>query len=191
MKFKLGISIAVALMLSGIVLVTAASAAHIIGNSAANTISGTNANDWIEGKGGNDLLFGLDNPGLERLQGGTGNDKVYGGRGSNDEITGGDGADRLYGGCNGACPAGWGIFFGGAGGDTIGADNGNPNDVVHGGDGDDTCFVDAGDEHDGCDKLVVDGDVIWDNIAPCACEEPTETGEEDIAWTRSREFQAS
>ena len=71
-----------------------------IGNAQANTIEG---NTW------NDLIRGLD--GDDRLNGGDGADTLVGGRGY-DGIQGGDGDDRIE-------DVDGGVFWGGAGDDTI------------------------------------------------------------------------
>ncbi|MBT5265010.1 MAG: hypothetical protein HOL85_09275, partial [Rhodospirillaceae bacterium] len=66
--------------------------------------------ETIDGGAGNDSMFG--NYGDETMLGGAGDDTMYGGQ-NNDTLVGGDGADRLYGNRDDD------ILIGGAGGDTF------------------------------------------------------------------------
>ena len=75
-------------------------------------LNGGDGEDFLYGGDGNDKLNGGD--GEDFLYGGDGNDKLNGGDGDyRDYLLGGDGNDELYGG------AGDDYFFGGAGADTI------------------------------------------------------------------------
>ena len=87
------------------------------------------------------------------MDGGAGNDHVYGGLG-NDEVSGGDGHDYLDGGGRGD------RIFGGAGDDFI--RSGPGRDVVTGGTGRDTFYFSRG---DGSSNTVTDYDDAADWIA--------------------------
>ncbi|NFV79014.1 tandem-95 repeat protein, partial [Magnetospirillum aberrantis] len=87
----------------------------------------------IDGGAGNDVLFGQN--GNDLLIGGTGNDTLAGAAG-NDTLLGGDGNDKLIGG------AGADVIDGGAGDDRVVAKAADmTGDVMHGGDGTDTLVV--------------------------------------------------
>ena len=144
------------------------------GMAGDDTILGGAGKDLIEGGAGNDSLSGLKGDdtlagqaGDDRLNGGEGDDDIYGGTGDNtvfgndgyDIIAGWDGADSLVGG------AGTDFILGGAGADTLLGDAGHEvlsgtlavtveafakdadttADKMHGGAGNDTFFVNAGD----------------------------------------------
>lgn len=112
--------------------------------------------DLLDGGFGNDRLYG--GAGKDTLNGGFGNDTMYGGTGDDflngsdgdDLLDGGDGDDTLVG------SLGNDILRGGAGDDFMDASIGN--DVLIGGDGSDT--MNAGDGHDlldggaGDDRLI-------------------------------------
>ncbi len=89
----------------------------------------------IDGGAGNDVLWG--SAGNDRLDGGTGNDRLDGGSG-NDILDGGDGNDTLAGGL------GNDTLQGGAGNDVL--SGGAGADVVSGGGGGDTLFAGSGDD---------------------------------------------
>ena len=98
-------------------------------------IEGGNGNDSIYGGAGDDVINA--GPGNDTVFTGNGTNRVAGGDG-NDSITGGDGRDRLFGG------AGNDVINGGAGRDIISGDEGNDilvgnasNDTIYGGEGDD------------------------------------------------------
>lgn len=90
-----------------------------------HAIVGTPRSDRLEGGSGNDLIFGLG--GNDRIEGGSGNDILCGGAG-NDRIEGGSGADQISGG------PGNDRIDGGSGADTIDA-GGQPFDRVRYGSG--------------------------------------------------------
>ncbi|HIC82604.1 MAG TPA: calcium-binding protein, partial [Kiloniellaceae bacterium] len=100
-------------------------------------------NDTIDGGIGNDIIYGDSSDvdeaigGDDSILGGDGNDLIYGGAG-NDFINGGDGNDGLFGG------TGEDIVIGGAG-----------NDIINGGAGAD--ILTSGDITD-VDTFVFDGD---------------------------------
>jgi Ca2+-binding RTX toxin-like protein len=104
----------------------------IIGNGLNNVIRASDMADLVQGGAGNDALFG--NAGADTLQGGTGHDDLHGDTGNDllqgdagdDELKGGDGADQLQGG------SGNDSFDGGAGADTM-----------VGGTGDDLYYLDS------------------------------------------------
>ncbi|OSI17114.1 VWA domain-containing protein [Neisseria dumasiana] len=90
-------------------------------------------NARINGTGNNEdnVITGNDN--YNRLNGGRGNDSIYGQAGE-DTIDGGEGNDKLYGGADRD------NIFGGAGDDVL--DGGEGKDVMRGQAGDDTYYVD-------------------------------------------------
>jgi Ca2+-binding RTX toxin-like protein len=115
------------------------------------TIDGGSGNDWIWGGGGNDTI-----------NAGWGNDHVYGGPG-NDVINGEAGNDKLWGGAGDDQMIGenghdW--LHGGAGDDE--GTGGNGFDHLHGDDGNDVLHGDAGKDHVhgglGDDELYGEGD---------------------------------
>ncbi|MCA9539884.1 MAG: hypothetical protein KC620_13395 [Myxococcales bacterium] len=67
----------------------------ICGGEGADELQGGDGDDWIYGYGGNDTIWGGDGP--DKLRGGEGDDKIYGNDGD-DKLEGQDGADRLEGG---------------------------------------------------------------------------------------------
>lgn len=77
----------------------------------------TAGNSWVQGGNGDDTLYG--GAGSDYLMGEAGNDWVYGGSG-NDNLTGDDGSDRISGGYG--------------------------NDTIYGGNGDDSLFGQSGDD---------------------------------------------
>jgi Ca2+-binding RTX toxin-like protein len=82
---------------------------------------GENTNDLLDGGPGNDILYGQQ--GNDVLRGGDGNDILYGG-GGNDFLDGGAGRNQLYG---------------GAGNDVLVGNS--PDEVIHGGSGLDTLLT--------------------------------------------------
>jgi Ca2+-binding RTX toxin-like protein len=142
------------MLLSGVVL-----AKPIKGGSGNDTLPGTNSKDYIKGNGGNDDINGKE--GEDHLYGGKGKDNLRGGRGI-DWIWGDAGADTAYGnqgydhlyaeypsqGSKGSIQAAKikggrkpDVLLGGRGNDTIRAKNGK-KDIVRGGPGRDTAYVD-------------------------------------------------
>lgn len=75
---------------------SAAHAATINGNDAANTLTGTWNGDVIRGYGGNDTIDGKgnNNVSVDYLYGGTGADKIYG-RSGPTRVSGGYGVDYI------------------------------------------------------------------------------------------------
>ena len=79
--------------------------------------------------------------------------------GTPDKIYGLKAADRINAGIS---PGDVDLVFGRRGNDTLITDDGFPDfaddlDEVHGGQGTDTCYVDAGDVHRNCEVLYIDG----------------------------------
>ena len=66
---------------------------YYVGGDQNDVLYGTNGPDVLLGRGGNDALFGK--RGNDVLEGGTGNDVVYGGPGR-DSLVGGPGNDRFH-----------------------------------------------------------------------------------------------
>ncbi|MCH8829069.1 MAG: peroxidase, partial [Planctomycetes bacterium] len=87
------------------------------GNDRVRIVGATDASIVINGGPGNDQLFG--GPGDDRIDGGSGNDRIFGGAGD-DQLSGGSGNDRIFG----------------QDGDDI-IDGGTGRDVLVGGEGDD------------------------------------------------------
>lgn len=115
-----------------------------LGNDLDNAIDGGTGDDRLFGKNGDDLLSG--NEGDDRLFGGDGNDTVQGGQG-NDTLKGGQGDDVLTGGEGNDIlkgVAGNNILSGGAGDNRILANAGN--NIVTAGDGNNKVRVVAGDQ---------------------------------------------
>jgi trimeric autotransporter adhesin len=113
----------------------------LVGTSRADVICGLGGNDRIVGRGGNDVLSGgpgndvvIGGDGRDVLLGGLGKDVLQGGRGD-DRLEGGAGSDQLYGGI------GHDTLLGGAAADRLFARD-RARDVVDGGAGTDTAYVD-------------------------------------------------
>ncbi|MDH5666246.1 MAG: hypothetical protein OEY10_08115, partial [Nitrosopumilus sp.] len=102
----------------------------------------------IEGGRGDDVLYG--GSGNDEIEGGQGADTIYGGAG-NDEIEGGQGADTIYGG------AGNDEIEGGQGADTI--IGGEGDDILEGGKGADT-FVFTNNDGDDVILDIAEGDIL-------------------------------
>jgi len=101
-----------------------------LGTNGRDVIRATQSGDFIAGYGGNDLIFGR-----------PGNDTIFGGPG-NDVIWGNEGPD---------------ILNGDAGNDIINArykDKGQGRDVVDGGSGFDTCYINSKDRAVSCEKVI-------------------------------------
>ena len=139
----------------------------LIGSSAAECLDGREGEDIIEGRGGSDtLLGGVNDPGGDKLDGGSGSDEMKGGPGD-DALTGGAGDDYELGEGGGDTVEGQDgsdRLQGGAGADAVDGDEGNDSvdggafglvggdgpDQLTGGTGDDTLLGDRGrDELDG------------------------------------------
>jgi Ca2+-binding RTX toxin-like protein len=102
-----------------------------------NQASGGAGDDRIEGGSGIDSLYG--GPGSDTILGGDGDDFLYGGHpfmsgGGNDRIEGGAGNDELEG------DVGSDVLIGGTGNDVL-EDSKSGEDLLDGGDGDDTFSV--------------------------------------------------
>ena len=93
---------------------------HLIGSRFNDTLAGDGEDNIMNGGDGDDVLYGGPAGGDDMMYGGDGDDRIFGGRG-NDTLTGGEGNDRLRG---------------GPGEDTLIAD-GDHMDVLHGGTEDD------------------------------------------------------
>jgi Ca2+-binding RTX toxin-like protein len=129
----------------------------MFGNEGDNLLIGWDGNDTIYGGGGNDILYGVNGAdllfgeaGIDVLIGGDGDDYLDGGD-NPDEIYGQDGNDVLTGGAgfhtdilvggdgndilNGSAPSTNGVFF-----------NLGDYDLLYGGMGDDTYYVDTPDD---------------------------------------------
>jgi Ca2+-binding RTX toxin-like protein len=119
----------------------------ITGNEGANLLLGGGGDDVGHGNAGNDVLYGQDgndvlfgDAGIDYLIGGDGNDVL---RGGNDEdgIYGEAGNDILWGGADFKTD----IFVGGDGNDVLHGDSGQGDyDLMDGGAGDDSYYVDTG-----------------------------------------------
>ncbi|MBZ0135656.1 MAG: hypothetical protein K8I27_04730 [Planctomycetes bacterium] len=150
---------------------------EIYGCGGNDTIDGGEGADRIEGDGGTtgatspggDYLYGNDGDesgATAVIDGGDGNDFLWGGLGD-DKILGGDGGDTIYGETNLVLgeTAGNDTIVGGDGGDTIWGEGGN--DTIYGQGGNDTIYGDwvAGSPkypQEGADKINggADGDTI-------------------------------
>lgn len=133
----------------------------IQGGTGADVISGGFDNDMVFGEEGDDLIFGdqIDgelrdvetvNPsskaninGNDYLDGGDGDDRIYG-QGGSDYLRGGAGDDTLYGDEYGASYSGDDFLDGGDGNDYL--YGGNGADILEGGDGHDRLDGEDGDD---------------------------------------------
>lgn len=101
------------------------------GSSGHDVVNGSPSADVLCGRAGADSIFGYG-----------GDDILRGGRGR-DYLTSGRGADQLVG---------------GPGADLLRSDDGRAsNDVLRGGAGQDTCFIDLGDTVHRCEHVIIDG----------------------------------
>ncbi|MFM5883720.1 MAG: M10 family metallopeptidase C-terminal domain-containing protein [Novosphingobium sp.] len=138
----------------------------VIGNEGANLLIAGGGNDWISGLDGNDAAFGETGDdiihggyGIDYLVGGSGSDTIYGQRGP-DAIYGEDGDDILL--ADTLTTTAFNPIFtsvseqpdfvtdilvGGNGNDTLYGNSGLADyDLMDGGDGDDSYWVDTGDD---------------------------------------------
>jgi hypothetical protein len=142
----------------------------LIGGFGADTLVGGRGSDTITGRAGDDTLRGGIAPGTDVLSGGDGNDRIFGGTGTN-EIRGGNGDDLIFSsdqpdqvwGDNGndlIYPGhGANVVFGGNGDDLI--NTGRGNDTISGGNGNDRIYAVGGDDRiDGGagDDALIGGD---------------------------------
>jgi Ca2+-binding RTX toxin-like protein len=132
----------------------------ILGDESNNSIDLSKTNldgiDKIDGGAGNDTVKG--SQASDDISGGSGNDRLYGESGQ-DNLQGGDGNDALYGGADNdtlSGGAGNDKLYGGSGDDTLIAD-GQGKDYFHGGEGNDTIQVVDGQD------LVVDSHLTTKN----------------------------
>ncbi len=124
---------------------------HGTGNNLANTIIGTPADDGLDGGGGNDTLYGKSlgpnddaTDDADVIHGGAGNDTIYGSGGNRDTW---DGNDTLYGDDgNDRIFGSYGDdrMFGGSGNDELGGQAGD--DSMYGGVGNDKLGGGSGDD---------------------------------------------
>jgi len=160
MKLRVGLILATmvlgGMLLSGVVLAKNLTGGpgrnNYMGGNGTDTISGGGGSDDLGGKGGPDWLYG--DGGKDRLHGGRGDDRVDGGPGS-DQGWGDEGKDKLkaveikYKGSYQAAKVKGGRkpdkLLGGRGKDTITAKNGK-RDIIRGGPGRDTAYVDRVDK---------------------------------------------
>ncbi len=130
----------------------------VVGNALNNSISGANGGELILGGAGDDQIYG--NLGNDTLFGESGIDSIYGGDGvdylaagiGNDYLDGENGADALYGEDGNDTLIGGAdfvtdILVGGAGDDILrGASGLGDYDLMDGGAGNDTYYVDTPDD---------------------------------------------
>ena len=103
------------------------------GGKGDDTLIGSKGSDLLSGGDGDDVLQG--NEGRDILLGGNGDDTLHGNAG-NDLIFGQNGNDHLYSG------SGMDRMFGGNGDDTLVSIDADANDVLRGGAGNDSFWVD-------------------------------------------------
>ena len=70
---------------------------NLIGSNHNDILAGDRRDNVIDGGAGNDTLYGGPGGGDDEMSGGPGNDRLFGGQGD-DTLVGGPGADRFYGG---------------------------------------------------------------------------------------------
>ena len=184
MKLRVGLILATmvlgGMLLSGVVLAKTCSHNcrgtggddYLTGSGSGNTIAGLGGDDTIKGLGGADWLFG--DPGGDKLSGGPGVDHIRGGTGldtldgkkGNDHLKDVERApqrstarskqrtvDALIGSPKNLTVD---VLIGGRGNDTFRARDGK-KDIIRGGPGHDTAYVDRVDKVTGVEKEVVPG----------------------------------
>ena len=70
---------------------------HIIGSNHNDVLAGDGEDNYLDGGDGDDVLYGGPAGGDDEMYGGNGDDRIFGGKG-NDMLTGGEGNDYLKGG---------------------------------------------------------------------------------------------
>jgi hypothetical protein len=184
MKLRVGLILATmvlgGMLLSGVVLAKTCSHNcrgtggddYLTGSGSGNTIAGLGGDDTVKGLGGADWLFG--DPGGDKLSGGAGVDHIRGGTGL-DKLDGKKGndhlkdverapqrstarskqrtVDALIGSPKNLTVD---VLIGGRGNDTFMARDGK-KDIIRGGPGHDTAYVDRVDKVTGVEKEVVPG----------------------------------
>jgi Ca2+-binding RTX toxin-like protein len=108
----------------------------VFGAGGGDTVYGGTGGDWIEGRGGNDRLLG--GPGADVVSGQSGGDRIAGG-GGHDRLSGGIGPDVLAG------EGGRDVLLGRRGNDVI--RGGAADDVLVGHGGADVLLGNGGDDH--------------------------------------------
>ena len=152
-----------ALVVSALAFAGIALADTINGTSGPDELTGTQVADDISGGGGNDEISAL--CGNDLVKGGLGSDTVDGNGnvagscsatvGDDETVIGGGGRDKVidtYGPATGH-PADSDHVSGGIQGDTLNVNDGDPNDKVDGGPGNDTCYADPGDTVVNCETV--------------------------------------
>ena len=70
---------------------------HLVGSNYNDVLAGDGEDNYLDGGGGDDVLYGGPAGGDDEMYGGNGDDRIFGGKG-NDILTGGEGNDYLKGG---------------------------------------------------------------------------------------------
>jgi hypothetical protein len=123
---------------------------HLTGDGGKNTIRGLRSTDYVGGKGAADTLFG--NTGSDEVKGGGGKDYMSGGNGV-DEMHGDPGYDTIVDeSTNGGKSRRPDKLLGDEGNDTIRAQDGR-RDIIRGGPGSDTAYVDRVDNVKGVEVV--------------------------------------
>jgi hypothetical protein len=143
----------------------AALAENIAGGNGDNRLVGTGGRDVISGAGGNDDIYGKGDQ--DRLFGDTGDDNVYGGRAS-DRLQSGLGQDDL---------------FGQKGNDFANVIDGQPNDTVDCGGGDnDLAGIDVFPPlGPGEDQVSDNCEVLYIAIPDCPCPNAQRSSADSVA----------
>ena len=118
---------------------------HIVGSNHNDVLAGDGEDNYLDGGDGDDVLYGGPAGGDDMMYGGNGDDRVFGGRG-NDILTGGAGND---------------VLKGGPGEDTLIAD-GDDLDVLFGGTEQDTFQFFPSDLGGGTIRDFTDGEDVID-----------------------------
>ena len=70
---------------------------HLVGSNHNDILAGDGEDNYLDGGDGDDVLYGGPAGGDDEMYGGNGDDRIFGGKG-NDILTGGEGSDYLKGG---------------------------------------------------------------------------------------------